>query len=300
MKLTKIVKRFRIDKPDKFRLADYDPADTCGLDIAEAEAKALLADGIERLAALQEKLYAQNRWAVLAVFQAMDAAGKDGAIKHVMSGVNPQGCQVHAFKAPSGEELDHDFLWRIAKALPERGRIGIFNRSHYEEVLVARVHPDILARQRLPKALLSKDIWEERFKSIREFERHLARNGTLVLKFFLHISKEEQRKRFLARLEEPAKRWKFQMEDVAERKLWDKYMRAYEEAIRATSRPEAPWYVVPANNKPFARLVIAEAIVEAMEGLKLEFPKIEGAALKELDKVRRALLAERYGRRRTT
>jgi PPK2 family polyphosphate:nucleotide phosphotransferase len=292
MKLTKIIKRFRVYKPDNFRLADVDPADTCGLDIEKAEAKALLADGIERLSKLQEKLYAQNQWAVLAVFQAMDAAGKDGAIKHVMSGVNPQGCQVHAFKQPSSEELDHDFLWRIAKALPERGRIGIFNRSHYEDVLVARVHPEVLARQRLPKTLLSKDIWDERFKSIREFERHLARNGVLVLKFFLHISKEEQRKRFLARLDEPAKRWKFEMGDVAERKLWDKYMHVYEDAIRHTSRTEAPWFVVPANNKGFARLVIAEAMVEAMEGLKLEFPKVEGPALKELAKVRRALLAE--------
>jgi PPK2 family polyphosphate:nucleotide phosphotransferase len=248
MKLTKIIKRFRIDRPAKFRLADYNPADTCGLDIEKAEAKAMLADGVERLAALQEKLYAQNRWAVLAVFQAMDAAGKDGAIKHVMSGINPQGCQVHAFKQPSAEELDHDFLWRIGKALPERGRIGIFNRSHYEEVLVARVHAEILARQRLPRQVLTKDIWQERFKSIRNFESHLARNGTLVLKFFLHVSKEEQRKRFLARLEEPGKRWKFEMADVAERKLWDKYMQAYEDTIRHTSRPEAPWYVVPADN----------------------------------------------------
>src|SRR3954447_23514635 len=200
MKLSKIVKRFCIAKPHKFRLSDYDPADTCGLDIEKAEAKALLADGIERLSALQEKLYAQNRWSVLAVFQAMDAAGKDGAIKHVMSGVNPQGCQVHAFKQPSAEELDHDFLWRIGKALPERGRIGIFNRSHYEEVLVPRVHPEILARQRLPERLMSDDIWKHRFRSIREFERHLAQNGVLILKFFLYVSKEEQRKRFLARL----------------------------------------------------------------------------------------------------
>jgi PPK2 family polyphosphate:nucleotide phosphotransferase len=292
MKLTKIIKRFRIDRPAKFRLADYNPADTCGLDIEKAEAKAMLADGVERLAALQEKLYAQNRWAVLAVFQAMDAAGKDGAIKHVMSGINPQGCQVHAFKQPSAEELDHDFLWRIAKALPERGRIGIFNRSHYEEVLVARVHAEILGRQRLPRQVLTKDIWQERFKSIRNFESHLARNGTLVLKFFLHVSKEEQRKRFLARLEEPGKRWKFEMADVAERKLWDKYMQAYEDTIRHTSRPEAPWYVVPADNKGFARLIIAEAMVEAMEGLDLAFPKVEGSALKELEKVRRALLAE--------
>jgi PPK2 family polyphosphate:nucleotide phosphotransferase len=290
MKLAKMMKRFRVDKPDKFRLSDFDCADTCGIDLEKAEARAMLADGIERLSTLQEKLYADNRWSVLVVFQAMDAAGKDGAIKHVMSGVNPQGCQVHAFKAPSSEELDHDVLWRIAKALPERGRIGIFNRSHYEEVLVARVHPEILARQRLSR--LPKDIWQERFKSIREFERHLARNGVVILKFFLHVSREEQLKRFLARLEDPAKRWKFEMGDVAERKLWDKYMHAYEDAIRHTSRPEAPWYVVPANNKPFARLVIAEAIVEAMENLELEFPKVGGAALKELAKVRRALLAE--------
>ena len=299
MKLTKIIRKFRIDHPGKFRLSDFDCADTCGLDIEKAEAKAMLADGVERLAALQENLYAQNRWAVLAVFQAMDAAGKDGAIKHVMSGVNPQGCQVHAFKAPSAEELDHDFLWRIAKALPERGRIGIFNRSHYEEMLVARVHAEILARQRLPRQVLTKDIWQERFKSIRNFESHLARNGTLVLKFFLHVSKAEQRKRFLARLEEPGKRWKFEMGDVAERKLWDKYMHAYEDTIRHTSRPEAPWYVVPADNKGFARLIIAEAMVEAMERLDLAFPKVEGAALKELERVRRALLAEpKHGRGR--
>src|ERR1044071_7484379 len=297
MPLAKALRRYRIDKPDKFRLSDFDPADTCGLDLEKAEAKAMLADGVERLAALQERLYAQDRWAVLIVLQAMDAAGKDGAVKHVMSGVNPQGCQVHAFKQPSREELDHDFLWRIAKALPERGRIGIFNRSHYEDVLVVRVHPDILARQRLPDGLTGKDIWDERFKSIREFERHLARNGTLVLKFFLHISKEEQRRRFLARLEEPGKRWKFEMGDVAERKLWDKYMHAYEDAIRHTSRPEAPWHVVPADHKWFARLVIAEAMVEAMESLKLEFPKVEGPALKEMEGVRGALRAEGVFRR---
>jgi PPK2 family polyphosphate:nucleotide phosphotransferase len=297
MKLAKMIGRFRIDKPDKFRLSDHHTAETCGLDIEKADAKAMLADGIERLSKLQEKLYADNRWSVLAVFQAMDAAGKDGAIKHVMSGVNPQGCQVHAFKAPSAGELDHDFLWRIAKALPERGRIGIFNRSHYEDVLVARVHPEVLARARLPKAAMAKDIWNERFKSIREFERHLARNGVLILKFFLNVSKEEQRKRFLARLDEPGKRWKFEMGDVADRRLWTKYMHAYEDAIRHTSRPEAPWYVVPADNKWFARLIIAEAIVEAMEGLKLEFPKIEGAALKELEKVRGALEAEAPNRK---
>jgi PPK2 family polyphosphate:nucleotide phosphotransferase len=300
MKLTKIVKKFRIDKPDKFRLADYDPADTCGVDIDKAEAKAMLANGVERLAALQEKLYAQNRWTVLAIFQAMDAAGKDGAIKHVMSGVNPQGVQVHAFKQPSHEERDHDFLWRMAKALPERGRIGIFNRSHYEDVLVVRVHPEFVTQSQIPDSLITKDIWKERFQSIRDFERHLARNGVLILKFFLHISKEEQRKRFLARLDEPAKRWKFEMGDVAERKLWNKYMDAYEDAIRHTSRPDAPWYVVPADNKPFARLVIAEAIVEAMENLRLEFPKIEGAALKQLEKVKHALVAEGPKRRKAT
>jgi PPK2 family polyphosphate:nucleotide phosphotransferase len=292
MSLAKALHRFRIDKPDKFRLSEFDPADTCGLDIDKAEAKAMLADGVARLAVLQEKLYAQDRWAVLAIFQAMDAAGKDGAIEHVMSGVNPQGCQVHAFKAPSHEELDHDFLWRIAKALPERGRIGIFNRSHYEEVLVVRVHPEYLERQRLPKSLVGKDIWDERFKSIRKFEQHLARNGVLLLKFFLYVSKEEQRQRFLARLNEPAKRWKFEMGDVAERKLWDKYMHAYEEAIRNTSREKAPWYVVPADNKWFARLVIAEAIVDAMEGLDLAFPTVESGALKELERVRGALMAE--------
>src|SRR5215213_3110966 len=297
MKLAKIIKRFRIDKPEKFSLADFDPADTCGLDLEKAEAKAMLADGVDRLADLQEKLYAHSRWSVLAVFQAMDAGGKDGAIKHVMSGVNPQGCQVHAFKQPSAEELDHDFLWRIAKALPERGRIGIFNRSHYEDVLVSRVHPEIFARQRLPQTLSGKDIWKERFKSIRDFEAHLARNGVLILKFFLHVSKQEQRQRFLARLEEPAKRWKFEMNDVAERKLWPKYMQVYEEAIRHTSQPEAPWYVVPADNKWFARLVIAEAMVEAIEGLKLEFPKVEGSALKELEKVRRALSTEKPTRK---
>jgi len=293
MKLSKIVRRFRVDKPEKFRLADFDPADTCGLDIEKAEAKAMLAEGVQRLSALQEKLYAQDNWAVLAVFQAMDAAGKDGAIKHVMSGVNPQGCQVHAFKAPSREELDHDFLWRIARALPERGRIGIFNRSHYEEVLVVRVHTEMLARQRLPKQLAGKDIWDERFKSIREFERHLARNGVLILKFFLHVSKEEQRRRFLDRIEEPGKRWKFSMGDVAERKLWDKYMAAYEDMVRATSRPHAPWYVVPANNKPFARLVVAKAMIEALDNLDLKFPKVDPAALKEMEKVRKALLAEK-------
>ena len=292
MKPSKLVKRFRIDKPEKFRLADFDPADTCGLDIEKDEAKALLALGTKRLADLQERLYAQDRWAVLCIFQAMDAAGKDSAIKHVMSGVNPQGVQVSTFKAPSAQELDHDFMWRHTVALPERGRIGIFNRSYYEEVLVVRVHKELLARQKLPPALVTKRIWKERFADMAAFERYLARNGTLILKFFLHVSKEEQRKRFLDRLEEPAKRWKFSMGDVAERKLWDRYMDAYEDMIRHTSAAEAPWYVIPADNKWFARLIVAGALVEAMEGLDLAFPKVEGPALEEMMKVRKALMAE--------
>jgi PPK2 family polyphosphate:nucleotide phosphotransferase len=226
----------------------------------------------------------------------MDAAGKDGAIKHVMSGVNPQGCQVHAFKQPSHEELDHDFLWRIAKALPERGRIGIFNRSHYEEVLTVRVHQEYLAKQRLPDAVMGKKIWQHRFDDIRAFERHLARNGTLVLKFFLNVSLEEQRKRFLERIEEPGKNWKFSMGDIAERKLWPKYMAAYEELIRETSTPEAPWFVVPADNKWFTRLVVADAVAKAMEGLDLAYPKVEGKALAELQLVKKVLEKEDGGK----
>ncbi len=292
MKLEKIAKRFRIDKPGKFKLADYDPADCCGLSIDKSEAKEMLKNSIERLSELQEKLYANNKWSVLVVFQAMDAAGKDGVIKHVMSGVNPQGVQVHSFKAPSEEELDHDFLWRIGKALPERGRIGIFNRSHYEEVLTVRVHQEYLAKQRLPDAVTGKKLWQHRFDDIRAFEQHLARNGTLVLKFFLNVSLQEQRMRFLARIDEPGKRWKFSMGDVAERKLWPKYMDAYEEAIRETSRDEAPWYVVPADNKWFTRLAVAGAIVDAMEGLDLAYPAVEGEALKALQTAKKALEAE--------
>ena len=292
MKLEKLIKRFRIDDPDRFRLASFDPADTGGLNLDKDEAKAVLAEDLGRLSDLQERLYADDRWALLIVLQAMDAAGKDGVIKHVMTGLNPQGCLVHAFKAPTPSELDHDFLWRAAQYLPARGNIGIFNRSHYEEVLVVRVHQELLERQRIPKDLIGKDIWKKRFKSIRAFERHLARSGTIVLKFFLHVSKEEQRRRFLDRLEQPAKRWKFSMGDVAERRLWDKYMAAYEDMIRATSRPYAPWYVVPADNKPFARLVVAKAMIEALEGLDLKFPRVDPAALKDMEKVRKALLAE--------
>jgi PPK2 family polyphosphate:nucleotide phosphotransferase len=293
MKNPKLIKRFRIDTPDKFRLADFDPADTAGLQIEKDDAKQMLADGVKRLGELQERLYAQDRWAVLAIFQAMDAAGKDGAIEHVMSGINPQGVQVFSFKAPTPKELDHDFMWRTTMDLPERGRIGIFNRSYYEEVLVVRVHKELLARQKLPPELVTKDIWKERFQDIRAFERYLARNGTLILKFFLHVSKEEQRKRFLARIEEPGKRWKFSMGDVAERKLWDKYMGAYQDMIRHTSADHAPWYVVPADNKWFARIVVAGALVDAIERLDLQFPKVEGAALRELMNARKALLAEK-------
>lgn len=292
MKPGKIIKRFRIVDGDGFRLTDFDPADTCGIDMDKDEAKKLLAEGVEQLSDLQERLYASDHWAVLLVFQAMDAAGKDGTIKHVMSGINPQGCQVHAFKQPSSEELDHDFLWRCQQRLPERGRIGIFNRSYYEEVLVVRVHPELLARQKVPANLIGKDIWKQRFKSIRGFERHLAGNGVKILKFFLHVSKEEQRQRFLGRLDEPAKRWKFSLNDVAERKLWDRYMDAYEDMIRNTSSPEAPWHIIPADNKWFARLVVGATIVEALEGLKVAYPKVEGTALAEMEKVRKALIAE--------
>jgi PPK2 family polyphosphate:nucleotide phosphotransferase len=292
-----VLKRYRIEDGKNFRLKDIDPRDTGGLAIGKDGAEDLLKDGVKALSQWQEKLYAEDRWSLLLIFQAMDAAGKDGAIEHVMSGVNPQGCMVTSFKQPSAQELDHDFLWRTTKALPERGRIGIFNRSYYEEVLVVRVHPKILDGQKLPKGLVTDRIWQERYESIRDFERHMARNGTAVLKFFLHVSKEEQLDRFLARIEEPGKRWKFSMGDVAERKLWDKYQESYEEAIRATATPHAPWYVVPADKKWFARLVVARAIVETLERLNPQFPKVEGAALDELMKAREALLAEKKAQR---
>jgi PPK2 family polyphosphate:nucleotide phosphotransferase len=292
MKLDSIAKRFRIDRPDKFRLSDHNARECCGLSIDKSEAKAMLAEGIERLSDLQQRLYAQNQWSVLIVLQAMDAAGKDSLIEHVMSGINPQGVDVHSFKQPSEEELAHDFLWRVGTKLPARGRIGIFNRSHYEEVLTVRVHPELLERQRLPKETMGKDIWHRRFQDIRTFERHLARNGILVLKFFLNVSRAEQRKRFLDRIDEPGKRWKFSMGDITERKLWPKYMHAYDDLIRQTSTPDAPWFVVPADNKWFTRLVVAGAVVEAMDRLKLEFPRVQGKRLKELHKVRRALKAQ--------
>ncbi|HXL69349.1 MAG TPA: polyphosphate kinase 2 family protein [Xanthobacteraceae bacterium] len=295
MKSAKIARRYRVDDPRRFHLARYDPDDTGRLD--KAGAKNLLDADLERLTELQERLYADNRWAVLVVFQGMDAAGKDSVIKHVMSAVDPQGCEVSAFRAPSEEELDHDFLWRIGKALPERGRIGIFNRSHYEEVLVARVHREIIDKQKLPPALVTGRIWQERFDDIRALEKHLARNGTVVLKFFLHVSKDKQRERFLERLEEPAKRWKFSMGDIAERKLWSRYMAAYQDMIRSTSTPEGRWHVVPADHKWFTHLVVAATLVKALQRLDLKYPVIKGKAAAEMKKVRRALLDEGSRRR---
>jgi PPK2 family polyphosphate:nucleotide phosphotransferase len=292
MKLANILKACRVDEPEHFRLADCDPGESFGLDVGKKETKAMLADGLARLTELQRLLYAEQRWGVLVVLQGIDAAGKDGVVKHVMSGVNPQGCEVHAFKAPSAEELEHDFLWRTTVRLPRRGQIGIFNRSYYEEVLVVRVHPEMLAKQKLPAGHAGKDIWKHRFKAIRAFEHHLVRSGTLVLKFHLRISNEEQRQRFLARLDEPDKRWKFSMSDIAERKLWDKYMDAYADMIRATSTDYAPWYVVPADHKHVAWLVVAEAIVAELEALKLAFPKVEGKALAELKEIERTLRAQ--------
>jgi len=297
MNLRKLSECFRIERPASFRLADHDPAGTGGLSIDKSAAKEMLAGGLERLSDLQERFYADSQWSLLIVLQGMDAGGKDGVIEHVMSAVNPQGCDVNAFKEPSTEELAHDFLWRCGKRLPSRGRIGIFNRSYYEEVLVVRVHPELLEEQKLPKKLIGKDIWQQRFEDIRAFERHLARSGTPVLKFFLNLSKEEQRKRFLDRIEEPAKRWKFSMHDVEERKLWPKYMAAYEEMIQATSRPDAPWHVVPADHKWFSRLVVAAVVVETLESLDLKIPKIEGKALAALEKARKALEAEKPHRR---
>ncbi len=292
MKIAKIIKHCRIDKPQHFKLADHDPAERFGLSTDIKDVAQILADGIARITELQQRLYAQGQWGVLLVLQGMDAAGKDGVIKHVMTGINPQGCEVHAFKAPSAEELAHDFLWRTGRDVPERGRIGIFNRSHYEEVLVVRVHPEMLKRQNLPPTATGKDIWLHRFKEIRAFERHLVRNGTLVLKFHLRISKEEQRKRFLARLEEPFKRWKFSVNDVAEREHWDEYMVAYEDMIRETSTAYAPWYVVPSDHKHVAWGVVSAAIIETLEALKLDYPKVTGKALKELKKAERSLKAE--------
>ena len=284
-----LVKPFRIRNGKGFRLGDIKPGETLGLNPNKQWAAQVLREGVRRLSELQERLYAQDRWGVLLVFQAIDAAGKDGAIEHVMSGVNPQGCQVSSFKAPSAEELDHDFLWRTSRHLPERGRIGIFNRSYYEEVVVVRVHPELLDRQRLPQPLVTKDIWRERYDDINAFERYFARNGYVILKFFLHISKSEQRRRFLKRLDEPDKNWKFSLADAKERGRWRDYMRAYESMIRNTATPHAPWIVVPANKKWFARWVVAAAIIDALEALDLKFPTVTAERRRELQAVRSTL-----------
>lgn len=299
MKLGKLVKRFRIDNPEEFKLSDFDPADTGGLGLDKDQAKKIVADHARELADLQERLYAQDKWAVLVILQGMDAAGKDGIVEHVLYGVNPMGCDVHSFKAPTSDDLDHDFLWRVAQRLPQRGRIGIFNRSHYEECLVVRVHPEILAKQKLPPRLVTKSIWKERFESIRAFEQHLVRNGTVVLKFHLRISKDEQRQRFLDRLDDPNKRWKFNMGDVAERKLWPRYMAAYQDMIRKTSTKESPWIVVPADHKWFARLVVSAALIEALEKIDPKFPAPAGHSPADIKKVRAAFEAEgEKGKRR--
>ena len=288
----KLAKPFRVTD-DSFRLKDIDPGETGEFSSEDKRrAKEALANGINLLAELQDMLYAQDRWAVLLIFQAMDAAGKDGAIKHVMSGVNPQGVQVYSFKAPSSEDLDHDFLWRCMKCLPERGRIGIFNRSYYEETLVVRVHPELLQKQRLPPELVTKDIWDQRFKDIRGFERYLTRNGVAIRKFFLHVSNKEQRKRFLSRIEEPDKNWKFSANDIKERGYWDDYMKAYENLIRNTATKRAPWYVVPADNKWFTRVVVAAGVIEALSSLDLAYPTVSEAQLRDLAAAKRSLLAD--------
>jgi PPK2 family polyphosphate:nucleotide phosphotransferase len=285
-----VTEPFRITKGKDFRLKDIDPGDTLeftGED--KPRAKEALVSGVEALAEYQEKLYADDKRALLLIFQAMDAAGKDGAIKHVLSGVNPQGCQVHSFKAPTSEDLDHDYLWRSMKVLPNRGQIGIFNRSYYEEVLVVRVHPAFLEKQKLPRELVTKNIWQERFEDIRNFEQYLTRNGIVVLKFFLHLSKKEQKRRFMERLENPEKHWKFSSSDMAEREFWDDYMEAYEDMIRHTATKCAPWYVVPADNKWFTRVVVAAAVIHALAGLDLAFPEVGKPKLKELAAARAAL-----------
>ena len=291
-KAREFAKPFRVDDGRKFRLKDFDPGDTAGLKEDRQRSRDVLQQGVELLAKMQDKLYAQDRWAVLLIFQAMDAAGKDSAIKHVMSGVNPQGCQVYSFKAPSAEELDHDFLWRTSRCLPERGRIGIFNRSYYEEVLAVRVHQEFLAAQKLPPQLVSKKIWKERFADINAFEQYLAHNGVLVRKFYLHVSKGEQKKRFLERLDNPDKNWKFSLADARERGFWEDYQEAYEEMIRTTAAKHAPWYVVPADNKWFTRLVVAAAVIEALDSLNLAYPTVDEAKRKELAAARAMLEAE--------
>jgi PPK2 family polyphosphate:nucleotide phosphotransferase len=290
----KLARRYRVKDGKGFRLSEVDPGDIAWLEAEDKPgAKEALQLGIELLAELQDMLYAQDRWAVLLIFQAMDAAGKDGAIKHVLSGVNPQGCQVFSFKAPSSEDLDHDFLWRCSKSLPERGRIGIFNRSYYEEVLVVRVHQELLEKQRLPKKLVTNDIWEDRFRDIRAYERYLHDNGVLVRKFFLHLSRGEQKKRFLARIEDKNKNWKFSVSDAQERPFWKDYMRAYEDMIRNTATKRAPWYVIPADNKWFTRTVVAAAVIDALSSIGLKYPKVGREKIAELARIRQSLLKEK-------
>lgn len=296
-KIIKVARRFArpfgVTNGDKFRLKDFDPGDTGDLKKEDKpRAQEALATGIQAMAALQDKLYAQDKWSVLLIFQAMDAAGKDGAIKHVMSGINPQGCQVASFKTPSSEELDHDYLWRCQKHLPERGRIGIFNRSYYEETLVVRVHPELLSKQKLHPSLIGRDIWKQRFKDIRNFERYLHNNGTIVRKFFLNVSRKEQKKRFLERIENPEKNWKFSATDARERGYWKDYMAAYEDMIRHTATPESPWYVVPADNKWFTRIVVAAAVIDALDSLQLRYPAVGPQQRKELAAAKRTLQAE--------
>jgi len=290
-------KPYRIDDGNRFRMKDIDPDDTAGLKGNKQRAGEVLQQGVELLAAMQDKLYAQDRWAVLLIFQAMDAAGKDGVIKHVMSGINPQGCQVFSFKSPSAEELDHDFLWRTNRCIPERGRIGIFNRSYYEEVLAVRVHREFLDKQKLPPQLITKNIWKERCEDINAFERYLSRNGVVVRKFYLHVSRDEQKKRFLERLDNPDKNWKFSLADARERGFWDDYMQAYEEMIRNTATKDAPWYVVPADNKWFTRLVVAAAVIDTLDELNLAYPAIDRDKQQELSAARALLEENRPGER---
>jgi len=293
MKIEKMLKRYRVEEGKHFRLKDYKADDTHGLKSEfKPQAQELLKGGVEELARLQDMLAAQDRWALLLIFQAMDAAGKDSTIKHVMSGVNPQGVQVTSFKAPSSEEQDHDFMWRTMKHVPERGDIGIFNRSYYEEVLVVRVHPELLQKEKLPASLVTKHIWRDRFEDINALERYLARNGIAIVKFFLHVSKKEQKRRFLARLDRPEKNWKFSIADVKERQCWDDYQNAYEDMIQNTASPHAPWYVVPADNKWFTRLVVAAAVVDALKALRLSYPKVDAAQRAELEGARKQLLSE--------
>jgi len=292
VKTDKLAKAYRVENGKHFRLKDFDPGETGHWRSKEHAAQALQ-QGIARMAELQNMLYAQDQWALLLVFQALDAAGKDGVIKHVMSGVNPQGCQVYSFKTPSELELQHDFLWRTTRCLPERGHIGIFNRSYYEEVLVARVHPEVLKNEKTPPSLCGKNIWEERFEDIRSFERHMARSGTVIRKFFLHLSRKEQKRRFLARLEEPEKNWKFSEADIREREFWNDYQDAYEDMIRNTASEDAPWYVVPADNKWFTRIVVSSVIVETLESLELAYPTVDETKRREVDGAKKLLLAKK-------